>query len=125
MKKKTLYITSKIFQYLFETSAISFFLFFFLEFFKEGLVTNYFNFNLLLIFVIGFGIISLLLPHYPTSPYEKKGNFLAILGGIFAGVVAFSILPNTLAVYKILPFISGIAFWAVVKVLNKSINPLS
>jgi hypothetical protein len=113
-----IYFISRICQYLFEVSFISFIIFFILEYFKEGLVTNYFNFNLFLIFTLIFGIITILLPHFETEGKRKKQRFLAEIEGVLIGVFVNKILPDTLGVYQAVPWIVGIAVWAGLRVIN-------
>ncbi|MEK7202886.1 MAG: hypothetical protein AAB653_01040 [Patescibacteria group bacterium] len=106
-----IYLFSKLFQYLFEVAFLTFVIFFFLEYFKEGLITNYFNFNWLLIFSLIFGIITLLLPYYPKSNPPKKRPFLFFLISVFVGIFIHLVLPETMAVYELIPWLAGAAVW--------------
>lgn len=56
-------LIKKIMRDLFIVSLMTFIVYFFVDFFvKNGLVTNYINMNLFLLFVLGNGIVTILWP---------------------------------------------------------------
>lgn len=57
MKDETMLFWRKIFEYLFESSFFAMLVFFSAEYLKEGIVTNYLNFLVVLTLTIIFGII--------------------------------------------------------------------
>lgn len=74
---------------IFKVSLITFIAYFMMEQFKIGVISNYFDMNLLLIFAIISGMVILFLAkEEDNSPEEKKNNqyrslSLAIICGIF------------------------------------------
>jgi len=53
-----------MFYYIFKISVWTFTIFFILEIFRPGLITNYLNLNLILIIVVISGIVAVLLNDY-------------------------------------------------------------
>lgn len=71
MKDETTLFWRKIFEYLFESSFFAMILFFLAEYLKEGIVTNYLNFLVVLTLTLIFGIIVIVF----SRKKEKSMNF--------------------------------------------------
>jgi len=56
----------KLINDLFSLSLLTWLVYFVLELIKEGLVSNYFDLNLLLIFVLIIGVINIIINHHKT-----------------------------------------------------------
>lgn len=106
--------TSKL---IFKVSVITFITYFLLEQFKTGLISNYFDLNILLILAIIMGILLLLFSKENDSVRFKKGpNYiilmiLAILLGIFIfqnlqDIGFFSVLISLLSIFAIYTLLS-------------------
>ena len=105
---------AKMFQYIFEASSLSFIVFFLLEFYKTGIVTNYFNINLLLPIILFSGIFYIILLSPSEGGKKKKSFFLPLVASIIIGIFFQSILPDSYTVYRILPWIAGLcAFFSI------------
>jgi hypothetical protein len=57
-------IIKRLIEEIFYISLITFLVFFVLELLKEGLISNYFDLNLFLIWTIIFGILTIILKKY-------------------------------------------------------------
>jgi len=58
------YLFQKLIADIFYISLITFIVYFMLELIKSGVVSNYFDLNLLLIWIIGFGILAIIMKKY-------------------------------------------------------------
>lgn len=81
---------------IFKISLISYLLFYLIDDFKNGFISNYFNLNILLITVIITGVLTVLLK---SEKEERENNkirrrdyiFIIILGVITAGIIYYRI----------------------------------
>ena len=95
-------------RYIFEISLITFLAFFFLEFYKTGVITNYIHFNVILIVVMFFGIVTILL----SEEKVKNKAFMRLIYGlvlaVFSGLFIYTILPETYELYQYVPWVTGL-----------------
>lgn len=117
---KLIIFSARIIQYIFEASFIAFIIFFFLEYFKNGLVTNYFNFNILLILCVFFGILTVLLVNQKSADKRQKGIIVSALISIAGGLIIYLILPDTYLIYSIAPFVSAISIFVILLIIQKN-----
>lgn len=110
------YAWKKIIRYIFESATIAFFLFFAAEYFKRGIVTNYFYFNALLTLCLVSGIMVVVF----GERQEKLG--LGMVSRIFhhivilfvsavSGYLIFLSVTDALLILKALPFIGGLSVY--------------
>jgi len=91
-----LYMTQEIIKEIFKISLISYLLFYLVENFKAGFISDYFSLNILLIITIISGVLTV----GGEKEVEEKGKyslkvrdyiFIIILGLIAAGLIFYSI----------------------------------
>lgn len=112
------FLIAKIFQYALEALLAMVFIFFFLEYFRIGFVTNYLNFNLLLLITLFSGIVYLSLLNKEAEAWSKKRIFFPIIVGISGWVITATVLPQTHKVYYLIPFIIGLSLFLGFRLLS-------
>lgn len=114
-------MTQEIVKEVFQISLISYLVFYLIEDFKPGFITNYFNLNIILILTIISGIITVLFEgkessfetgHEEKVPEEKKIKkidylFIVVLG-VVAAIIIFFKIKSLGWLAPIISIISGI-----------------
>ncbi len=128
------YILKKIFQYIFESLFIAFVIFFLAEYFKTGIITNYFHYNILLTLTLFSGIIVII-----WGANGQKENRHVILNRITHIFVAFLLaviavlavsqkfsasgaFENNFFLYAVIPWAVGMGIFFTVWVILKEKN---
>lgn len=111
MKDETILFWRKIFEYLFESSFFAMLVFFSAEYLKEGIVTNYLNFLVVLTLTLIFGIIIIVFSKKKENRINIwKRIILYIFFLFFAIFFSFAIERNMGDSYRLLslfPVLAG------------------
>jgi len=98
MDKKEIYwlMFKEIISEIFKISLISYLVFYLIESFKSGFITDYFNLNILLIITILSGIFTVLVQseeekREPQKIKKRDYIFIVILGVVAAGLIYYKI----------------------------------
>lgn len=115
------WLTKEVVREVFQVSLIAYLVFYLIEDFKVGFITNYFNLNILLILTIISGIITVLLEEKETSfgegyeekvPEEekikKRDYIFIIILGIIAAIIIFFRIKSLGWLAPVISIISGI-----------------
>lgn len=106
---------AKIFQYLFESAFVSFLLFFLFEYVKKGIITNYFNFSILLTSSLFFGIIIIIIGLKRKDSLSVVYRIFTYFFSIISAIILFIIINNTLSdslrVFLAVPYIIAIGIF--------------
>ncbi|PIS05542.1 MAG: hypothetical protein COT81_00825 [Candidatus Buchananbacteria bacterium CG10_big_fil_rev_8_21_14_0_10_42_9] len=106
-------------QDLVRVSFLTFVIFFTIEYFKTGIITNYLNFNALLLILIASVIVSGALAKSPV----KKRLWRSLILVVTAVIVMITALINILPVgpiYTFLSYLFGFSFIIVFLLLNQN-----
>ena len=81
-----------------------------MEYFKEGIVTNYFNFNLLWLVILLLAITLAVLP-IPSAIKPKKRILTSLFFGIAGGFIIYFIYPEAVFPASVVAFFGAIAVY--------------
>ncbi len=113
----------RITQYVFEAIFLAFIFFFSFEYIKTGIITNFFNFNILLTLSIIFGIIHLAFGIHGEKKHGIARKTIYILCFLFIsavfGIFVYNIIGDSFLIFLAVPYIAAIGlFFSLIEIFE-------
>ena len=118
-KNQWLWYLSKASNLIFIAAGLTFVVYFILEDFKTGLISNYFDLNLLLVIVLASGLLKVLLPsdgeEYPS--FKNRSFYFAAMAAL-AAILSYQHLQIFQEMSYFMALIIGLGLFIILKLYS-------